>query len=249
LASVLADAELLVQQMINAFAVLGAFVFSLRRRGSPLSRMVGAIGLVSFVVLAASRLSGALATDYNSSRLFLQCLFVLSILEAALFEILVTRLKSRAWVGPAVFGCFSLMLVIAFLGNSGLAVPLVGGNPPLSLSNKGEDHADIYPSAQEKATAQWLASAMPSQRLIYADYYGQLRLEQFTDLRSAIFIDITPRTIDRNAWIFASTSNTVDHRTWGVTSSGVLDIDFPDAFLDRYFNVVYSTGSTEVFHP
>jgi hypothetical protein len=29
----------------------------------------------------------------------------------------------------------------------------------------------------------------------------------------------------------------------------VLDIDFPDAFLDRYFNVVYSTGSTEVFHP
>jgi hypothetical protein len=90
---------------------------------------------------------------------------------------------------------------------------------------------------------------MPSQRLIYADYYGQLRLEQFTDLRSAIFIDITPRTIDRNAWIFASTSNTVDHRTWGVTSSGVLDIDFPDAFLDRYFNVVYSTGSTEVFHP
>ena len=68
------------------------------------------------------------------------------------------------------------------------------------------------------------------------------------DLRQAVFIDLTPQTIDQSAWIFASTANVVGHRTWGVTNSGVLDIVFPSLFLQRYFDVVYSTGVTEIFH-
>jgi uncharacterized membrane protein len=247
--SLLSDAELLVQQTINAFAVIGALVFAFRRRGDPLTRMIGAVGVASFVVLVASRLSGALATDYNSSRLFLQCLFVLSLLEAALIEMVVKRLRSRAGVGGLVlFGGFSAMLVVAFVGNSGLAVPAVGGDPPLILSNKGEDYATFYPNTQEMATAVWLAHAVPPDRVIYADYYAQLRLNQFTDLRNGVFIDVTPRTIDQNAWIFASSANVVGNRTWGLTSSGVLDLAFPSPFLLRYFDVVYSTGATEIFH-
>jgi uncharacterized membrane protein len=248
IASGLNAAELLVQQMIDAFAVIGALVFAFRRRGNPLTRMIGAIGLTSFFILAASRLSGSLATDYNSSRLFVQCLFVLALLEAALIEMVVTRLKSRTWVGPLLFGGFSLMLLVAFVGNSGLAVPVVGGNPSLILSNKGEDYSALYPSSQERRAVQWLAASVPSQRLIYADYYGQLRLDQFTGLRNAVFIDITPLTIDRHAWVFASTTNVVRHRSWGSSSSGIVDLVFPASFLDRYFDVVYSTGSTEVFH-
>jgi hypothetical protein len=73
-------------------------------------------------------------------------------------------------------------------------------------------------------------------------------LDQFTSLRTAVFNDVTPRTIDRHAWIFASTTNVVDHLTWGATSSGLVNFVFPAQFLDQYFNVVYSTGSTEVFH-
>jgi uncharacterized membrane protein len=248
IASALGDAELLVQQLINALAVLSALVFALWRRGDSLSRMIGTLGVASLFVLAASRLSGTLAADYNSSRLFLQCLFILALLEAALLEIVVARLKSRSWAGLVMFGGFSLMLVVAFMGNSGLAASVVGGDPPLVLYNKGEDYAALYVSTQEKATAQWLAAVVPPQRVIYADNYGQLRLDQFTGLRTTVFNDVTPRTIDQHAWIFASTTNVVDHQTWGLTNSGVLDIAFPASFLDRYFDVVYSTGSTEVFH-
>ena len=248
LGSFLNDAELLVQQTINAAAVIGALVFALRRRGDPLTRMVGAIGVASFAVLVASRLSGALATDYNSSRLFLQCLFILSLLEAALIEVVVKRFKAGAALGTVLFGGFSLMLVIAFVGNSGLAVPVVGGDPALILSNNGEDHAAFYPETQEEVTAAWLAKTVPPNRVIYADYYAQLRLDQFTNLRSGVFVDITPRTIDQHGWVYASTANVVGHRTWGLTSSGVLDIAFPSAFLREYFNVVYSTGATEIFH-
>jgi uncharacterized membrane protein len=248
LASELSDAELLVQQILNALAVVGALVFALRRREHPFWRILGAVGTASLFVLAASRLSGALATDYNSSRLFLQCLFVLALIEAALIEVVAGRLRSLRWASLALFGGFSLILVIAFVGNSGLATPIVGGTPPLILYNKGEDYADLYPNAQEESTAQWLAAAVPPNRVIYADYYGQLQLDQFTDLRSAVFNDITPRTIDQYAWVYASTANVVEHLSWGVTSSGVLDIAFPASFLDRYYNVVYSTGSTEIFH-
>ncbi|MGO9583718.1 MAG: DUF2206 domain-containing protein [Acidimicrobiales bacterium] len=246
--SILSDAELLVQQTINALAAIGALILTLRRRELPLSRMIGVMGFASLFVLAASRLSGSLSADYNSSRLFLQCLLVLALVEASLIENLVTRLKGRSWVGPLLFGGFSLMLLVAFLGNSGLATPIVGGDPPLILYNKGEDYTDLYPSAQEKVTAQWLAAVVPPHRVIYADYFGQLRLDQYTDLRSAVFNDITPRTIDQHAWVFASRANVVDHVTWGLTSAGPLDITFPASFLGTYFNIVYSTGSTEVFH-
>ena len=247
-ASGLADAELLVQQLINALAVVCSLLFALRRRGDPLTRMIGSVGIASLLLLAASRLSGTLAADYNSSRLFLQCLFILALLEAALFEMVVTRLKSRSWPGLTVFGSFSLLLLVAFVGNSGLDAPVTGGNPPLILYNHGEDYAGFYPSAQEQATAQWLAAAVPPHRVIYADYFAQLRLDQFTSLRTAVFNDVTPRTIDQHAWIFASTTNVIDHLSWGPTTSGLLDIVFPKQFLDQYFNVVYSTGSTEVFH-
>ena len=237
-----------MQQLINALAAVGALVFALRRRGHLQLRMIASLGLVSLFILAASRLSGTLAADYNSSRLFLQCLFILALLEAALLEMVVTRFKSRPWVGLPLFGGFSLMLLVAFVGNSRVDAPVVGGDPPFLMYNSGADYASYYPSKQEEATAQWLAAVLPRQHLIYADYYGQLRLDQFTSLRTAVFNDLTPRTIAGHAWIFASTTNIVRHLTWGMSSSGVLEIAFPAIFLDQYFNVVYSTGTTAVFH-
>jgi len=248
LSSGLNAAELLVQQIINLLAVVGALTLALRRRADPLSRTIGLVGIGSLAVLAASRLSGALAADYNSSRLFLQCLFILALVEVALLERMWTRLKARSWAAPTLFCGFALILVVAFVGNSGITEPITGGDPPFILYNYGEDYSRIYPSAQEKASAQWLAAAVPPHRFIYADDYGQLRLYQFTGLRSGVFNDVTPLTIDHHAWIFASTSNVVGHRTWGLTSLTELDLAYPRAFLNQYFNIVYSNGSTEVFH-
>jgi uncharacterized membrane protein len=242
------DAELLVQQSINGLAAIGVLVFAFRRRSHLLSRMLAALGLASLVVLVASRLSGTLAADYNSSRLFLQCLFILAILEAALIDAVVTRLVSLPRASLVLFGGLSLVLLIAFVGNSGLDAPITGGYPPLILYNDGTDYPAYYATAQDKATVQWLAAAVPRKRVIYADYFGQLRLDQFTSLRKAVFNDVTPRTIDQHAWVFASTSNIVDHLTWGETNSGLVDFVFPASFLNEYYDVVYSTGSTSIFH-
>ena len=142
--------------------------------------MIGTVGIASLFVLAASRLSGTLASDYNSSRLFLQCLFILALLEAALLEMVVTRLKSRSLVDYVVFGGFSLLLLIAFVGNSGLDAPVTGGNPPLVLYNKGEDYAAFCATAQEKATGTVVGRrcATPS-----GDLRGLLRAAWLTSSR------------------------------------------------------------------
>ena len=143
-ASLLSDAELLVQQGINALAVLSSLLFALRRKGGRLLRIMGTMGLASLFVLTASRLSGTLAADYNSSRLFLQCLFILALLEAAFVEMLVKQLKPRLLTNLVLFGGFSTVLLVAFVGNSGLAAPVTGGDPPFVLYSNGEDHARLY---------------------------------------------------------------------------------------------------------
>ena len=248
LANFVANAQFLIQQGLNALGILASLVLAFRRRSGPVSRAVGFLGIAALGVLAASRLSGTLAADYNSSRLFLQCLFILAIAQAALIEVVATRLR-RFWsAGSVLFVLFAMALLVSFVVNSGLKSPLVGGGRTLDLYNSGEDYSRLYVTQPEAATAKWLAASVPRERVIYADDYATLRLDQFTGMRRGIFAALTPRTIDQFAWVYASRSNTVVHRTWGDTSSGPIDIAFPSAFLDNYFNTVYSTGTTEVFH-
>jgi uncharacterized membrane protein len=247
LAGPIGTLQFLVQQLINALGVVGCLVLALRRRAGLLPRAVGFLGLASLAVLAASRLSGTLAADYNSSRLFLQCLFVVSVAGAALFEVVTKTLLLR-WARPSLLCSFAAALGLSFAVSSGLAGAVDGGGPALVLYNAGEDYDRLYVTPPEQATSAWLAANTAPGRIVYADNYGALQLREFTGLQNSVFTAVTPRTIDRFAWVYASRSNVVLGRTWGETTSGELDLAFPSAFLNRYFDVVYSTGTTEVFH-
>jgi len=67
-------------QLANLLAVLGVAALLLARRGrvGRVERQVGALGLGVLSLLAMSRLSGTLATDYNQQRAFVQALVVLA---------------------------------------------------------------------------------------------------------------------------------------------------------------------------
>ena len=248
LAGGLSTAELVIQQAVNALGALGALVLALRRRSGVVARAIGYAGLAATAVLAASRLSGTVAADYNSSRLFLQCLLVYAVAEVALIETALARWRALRVLRPVALCGFALALAVAFLANSGLSAPLVGGGPPFVLYNAGEDFNRLDVSAPEQAAAEWLASAVPAKRVVYADNYGVLRLDEFTPLNQAVFTAITPRTLDQHAWVYATRSNVVGHLTWGQTSHGQLDVAFPASFLADEYDVVYSSGTTEVFH-
>ena len=66
----LADTVLL--QLVNLLGALGGIALALRRRSSPIARLVGALAVGALAVLAVARLSGTVATSYNLERLSVQ---------------------------------------------------------------------------------------------------------------------------------------------------------------------------------
>ena len=242
------DAQLVIQQLLNALGAIGAVVLVLRRRRDPILGAVGYAGLGAIVLLAASRLSGTLSADYNSSRLWLQCYFLLAIAAVALIDVASKRFPAPK-LGQAAPFAFGVVLALAFIYNSGLSVPIVGGDPSLLLDNHSEDYSRLYVTAQEKATVHFISATVPGTDVIYADNYGALSLEQFSSRRRGVFTVISPETLDRHAWVYATTANLVGRRTWGLVSTeGPVEYQFPASFLNDNFNVVFSTGTTEVLH-
>ena len=241
------DAQLVIQQLLNGLGALGAVVLVLRRRRDPILGAIGYAGLGAIILLAASRLSGTLSTDYNSSRLWLQCYFLLAIAAVALIDLVARRVPASK-LRRAAPGAFGVLLALAFIYNSGLAVPLVGGGPSLLLDNHSEDYSRLYVTAQERATVGFITATVPRTQFVYADDYGALFLEQFSSRRRGVFTVISPETVDRNAWVYATTANLIGRRTWGLLTAGPVEYEFPALFLNQNFDVVFSTGTTEVLH-
>jgi hypothetical protein len=108
----------------------------------------------------------------------------------------------------------------------------------------------FYTTAPELASAQWLGNAVlgrPGQ-LVYADEYGQLPLAAVTGLQQGLFLDLTPATLNRHAWVYASRSNIVNGRAFALYNDHLATYAFPSGFLDANYDLVYTDGSSEVFH-
>ena len=96
-ASLSSLAQLLIQQLMNLLAGVGALVLAVRRRRlTPLARQIGFIGLGAMGVLILTRLSGTIAEYYNPQRAFLQSMIVLSIAICWLFQRLGATLQASS---------------------------------------------------------------------------------------------------------------------------------------------------------
>jgi uncharacterized membrane protein len=142
-------------------------------------------------------------------------------------------------VGVMVFVVVSSTLENALLG---------GGIADANLANQYDDYQEFVVSTQEIASASWLYNAAPVGQIIYADYYGQLRLTTVANNRPAIFDDITPETIDAHSWVYADRTNVMDGIVRSNTGAYFETYAFPKLFLDENFDTVYTNGTSEVFH-
>jgi hypothetical protein len=61
-----------------------------------------------------------------------------------------------------------------------------------------------------------------------------------------VLTQLTPATLDRNAWIYADTANFVDHRVEGAEGDDDASYSWP-AFITRHWNLVYSNGLSGVY--
>lgn len=237
--------SLLVQQLVNVLGAIGALLIVLRRRASVVAYQVGLLALATLIFLAIIRLSGTLAAAYNQERALLQATTVLSVTLFWSVERLAGQRKGRQ---AGILALAAAALTVLFISTSGLVSTVLGGGAATNLANSGEDFERFYRTTPELASAQWLGHKVQPGQLVYADRYAQLPLAAMTGISRGLFTDVTPLTLNQHAWVYASRSNIVDKRARALFGDHTVTYVFPVGYLDDNYDIVYTDGSSEVFH-
>jgi uncharacterized membrane protein len=243
--SLLNDASLIIQQLLNLLAGLGALLLALQRKAPVMVRQIGLLGLAGMAILMLTRVSGTIAQEYNPQRAFLQMMIILAVGICWMFQRIGRRWKVARpvilVVGVLTFGLF-------FVGTSGLQGIAFGGGTPSNLANSGSDFEEEMKNTQDLAAATWVNQAAPAGQFIYADNYANLLLITVAGNRSGVFDAITPETLDQHAWIYATSTNLQDDIVNSLSGNDAAQYAWPANFIDTNYNLVYTNGKAEVFH-
>jgi uncharacterized membrane protein len=235
---------LIVQQLVYLLSAVGCLMMILRRRASVVTRHIGLLALSALLFLAMIRLSGTLAFAYNQERALLQAMTVLAIPLCWPLRHLAGRGKHKQAQIVVVAA-----LVILFIGTSGMLGAIMGGGTTANLTNSGEDFDRFYITVPELASARWLGQFLQRGQTVYADRYAQLPLVAMTGISRGLFNDVTPNTLNKHAWVYAGASNVIDGQARALfNDQNTVTYVFPSDFLDANYNLVYTNGSSEVFH-
>jgi GT2 family glycosyltransferase len=243
--TVLGDGQVIAQQLIYLLAFAGALMLLLRRNVPVIGRQLGLLTFATLLFLVGIRLSGTLAIFYNAERAFLQAMVFLNI---AVFWCLQELARYRRVAAGGVAAAAGAVLFLAFAGGSGLGGAVLGGGTATNLANSGDDFQQFYVTPPELTAASWLGRQARPGELVYADRYAQLPLIAQTGLSNGLLGDVTPQTLDRHAWVYASRTNIVDGVARADYGDHSVTYAFPKRFLDANYNLVYTDGSSEVFH-
>jgi hypothetical protein len=224
---------------------IGALFLAFRRTVPVIARQIALLTAATLLFLAAIRVSGTLATFYNADRALLQAMTFLAIPVCWCLQAAAGQRKLRR--GCAVAVAAALVAVIFATGN-GLVGAVVGGGTATNLANTGEDYEQFYVTTPELAAAAWLGAQAAPGQLVYADEYGQLPLVSVTGLRSGLLLDITPETLSSDAWVYASSTNVIDGRARASYDGHSVSYAFPSGFLNANYDLVYTNGTSEVYH-
>ena len=129
-----------------------------------------------------------------------------------------------------------------------LAGAVLGGGTSANLANSGAAFEYFEITAPELASAQWVGHAVKPGQVVYADEYGQLPLVAATGIQNGLLLDLTPLTLNDHAWVYASRTNVTDGRAFALYNNQFASYVFPANFLIENYDLVYTNGSTEVFH-
>lgn len=236
---------LIIEQLANVLAALGALMMVLRRGTSALERQIGLLAFSTTLLLTVMRFSGTLAAAYGQERAELQGLTLLAVSLCWVVQRSTYARKVReARALAATVACLAIILV----NTSYLVGVVFGGGTSANLADSGTAFEYFAATAPEFAAAQWLGQSAEPGQLVYADQYGQLRLVEVTGIENGLTLDLTPLTLNKYAWVYASRANVIDKQAFALYNNHSVTFVFPSAFLDANFDLVYTNGSSEVFH-
>lgn len=236
---------LVIEQLANVLAALGALLMVLRRNTSVMVRQVGLLALVMSVLLTMLRFSGTLAVAYGQERAQLQGLTLLAV--ALGWTMQRAAEARRAW-RARVLGASAACLAVVLVNTSYLAGAVLGGGTSANLANSGAAFERFYTTTPELAAARWLGMSVQSGQLVYADEYGQLPLDEVAGIQHGLILDLTPLTLNRHAWVYASRTNVINRRAFALYHAHAATYVFPVDFLLDHYDLVYTNGSSEVFY-
>ncbi|MGP7996202.1 MAG: hypothetical protein ACLPKI_02520 [Streptosporangiaceae bacterium] len=236
---------LIIEQLANLLAAVGALLMMLRRKASLRTRQLGLAALAATLLLTVIRFSGTLAVAYGQERAQLQGMVLLAITLSWTFQALTgLRTRRQARVRAVAAGC----LTVVFVNTVYLVGAVLGGTTSVNLSNSGPAFEYFYTSTPEIASAQWLHRQFRLGDLVYADEYGQVPLALATGIQDGLMTDLTPETLSGRAWVYASQANVRGGYAFALYNEHLATYRFPAAFLDAYYSLVYTNGTSEVFH-
>jgi len=240
----------IIQQLANVLGVVGALVMVLRRRAPLIIWQVGLLALAATSWLMLIKLSATVANFYNWDRALVQAFVLLSIsLCWSLQSLAGWRTKRQAGILAVAAASLTVIVVCATgLANVAVGGGTLNGGTPLSLANNGEDFNRFYMTAPELASSRWLGKVVQPGELVYADRYAQLRLFAMNGMNLKLIGDVTPLTLNQNAWVYASRTNVIDHTAETLFGNREVTYKFPASFLNSNYDLVYTNGSSEVFY-
>ena len=257
--SALSALYLLLQQLANLFGAIGALLMVVRRRSSVIVWQVGLLAVAAVSMLTVMKLSATVADFYNWQRALLQAQVVLAIALCWPLYLLERRWSLRLLNGrprrhhngilAVAVASFTVILICTTgLANVALGGGALGGGSNINLANSGEAFNRYYLTAPELASAGWLGRVARPRQLVYADRYAQLRLFAMTGSSPSLIGDVTPLTLNQHAWVYADRTNVLNHSAEVLFNNSAVAYMFPAGFLNANYDLVYTNGSSEVFH-
>jgi len=200
------------------------------------------------------RFSGTLATFYSPERAAIFTAILLAAPITLFLDDLVTLLydlhffRVSRWARVLLGGGF-IYLVILLIVATGLGAVYFLGGPQGSLSAGDLNVQQFTVSTPEYATAVWLRDNVSAPSLVQSDLYGRLVLLSEPGSYGLVN-EIVPPEVDRNSYIYLSTVNLVDGSSQVAADNGQYISMYRTnvQFFNENFYVVFSTGTTRVYH-
>jgi uncharacterized membrane protein len=231
----------------------GLFRLARQRAYAYSSDLVG-LAFAGLLVGAVLRFSGTLAAFYNPER---AAIFTAILLAAPVTLFLddlarlsrgIKVLRSN-WVTRAAPILGIAFLSILVLGSTGLEDLIIGGQPPGNLVAKDLDTQNFSVSTPELASAVWLKNNVDYPNTVQSDLYGHLVL--LSEPGSYNLLDeIVPPGVNTDSYIYLSTVNLKSRISQASADNGNYIAIYRSNldFFAKHFYVVYSTGSTRIYH-
>jgi len=250
-------ASLLVDEslwgILGVALLYGVFRLGRRRSYEYTSDLVG-LAVAGLLVGGFLRFSATLAAFYSPERAAIFTAILLAAPVTLFLDDSVTMLynlgaRAHRRIVQVAFSAGALFLVILMIEATGLGALFFGGEPPGSLSNSDLNVQQFTVTTPELATAQWLRAHTSTGDVVQSDLYGHLVLLSEPG-KYDLVDEIMPPGVDEGSYIYLSAVNLANHVSQASADNGN-DISIYRSniqFFNQNFFIVYSTGSTRVYH-